>query len=118
MTACSSRPCRTRSPATLPAPGVRVPAATHRAAAPSSRGATPAAPPPRARRPAPPQINANGAKQQDGRALRRYRGRWKVERLFAWLQHFRRLVTRWEYHAENFLGFVRLGCLKLLLRYL
>jgi hypothetical protein len=40
-----------------------------------------------------------------------------VERLFAWLEHFRRLVTRWEYHAENFLGFVRLGCLKLLLRY-
>ncbi|MBZ2184196.1 MAG: IS5 family transposase [Bryobacter sp.] len=56
------------------------------------------------------------SKTQDGRALRRYRGRWKVERLLAWLQHFRRLVTRWEYHAENFLGFVRLGCLKPLLR--
>jgi len=58
----------------------------------------------------------NRAKTQDGRPLRRYRRRWKVERLFAWLHHFRRLVTRWEYHVENFLGFVRLGCLKLLLR--
>ena len=58
------------------------------------------------------------SKTQDGRKLRRYRRRWRVERLFAWLHHFRRLVTRWEYHIENFLGFVRLGCLKLLLRYL
>lgn len=55
---------------------------------------------------------------QDGRPLRRYRRRWKVERLFAWLHHYRRLVTRWEYHIENFLGFARLGCLHLLLRYL
>jgi len=57
-------------------------------------------------------------KTQDGRKLRRYRHRWKVERLFAWLHNFRRLVTRWEYHIENFLGFVHLGCLQLLLRYL
>jgi transposase len=55
---------------------------------------------------------------QDGRKLRRYRRRWKVERLFAWLHHFRRLVTRWEYHIENFLGFVQLACLHLLLRHL
>lgn len=55
---------------------------------------------------------------QDGRPLRRYRRRWKVERLFAWLQSFRRLVTRYEYHAENFLGFVQLGCIVILLRHL
>lgn len=55
---------------------------------------------------------------QDGRPLRRYRRRWRVERLFAWLHNFRRLVIRWEYHVENFLGFVRLGCLQLFLRYL
>jgi transposase len=54
---------------------------------------------------------------QDGRPLRRYRRRWTVERLFAWLQWFRRLVTRWEYHVENFLGMVRLGCMKIMLRY-
>jgi transposase len=42
--------------------------------------------------------------------------RWRVERLFAWLHHFRRVVTRWEYHIENFLSLVRLGRIKLLLR--
>jgi transposase len=60
----------------------------------------------------------NRKKSQDGRPLRRYRRRWKVERLFAWLQNFRRLVTRWEYHADNFLGFVQLGCIVILLRHL
>ena len=46
---------------------------------------------------------------QDGRPLRRYRTRWRVEQLFAWLHHFRRLVIRWEYHVENFFGMVRLA---------
>ena len=54
---------------------------------------------------------------QDGRKLRRYRRRWKVERLFAWLQNFRRLIVRYEYHVENFLGMVHLGCIKILLRF-
>jgi transposase len=58
------------------------------------------------------------SKTQDGRKLRRYQRRWKVERLFAWMHWFRRLVTRYEYHIENFLGMVRLACLKLLLRYI
>jgi len=40
-----------------------------------------------------------------------------IERLFAWLQNYRRLVTRWERHAENFLGFLRLGCICILLRH-
>jgi transposase len=55
---------------------------------------------------------------QDGRQLRRYVRRWKVERLFAWLQNYRRLVTRWERHEQNFLGFVQLGCICILLRHL
>ncbi|HTS12424.1 MAG TPA: IS5 family transposase [Candidatus Limnocylindrales bacterium] len=55
---------------------------------------------------------------QDGRCLRRAKRRWVVERLFARLQCFRRLVTRWERHAENYLAMVHLGCLKILLRYL
>ncbi|HEY3615649.1 MAG TPA: IS5 family transposase [Candidatus Sulfotelmatobacter sp.] len=58
------------------------------------------------------------SKSQDGRKLRRYRRRWKVERLFAWMHNFRRLVIRWEYHIENFLGFVHLACLHLLLRHI
>jgi len=55
-------------------------------------------------------------KTQDGRALRRYKRRWTVERLFAWLQNFRRLVVRDEYHSINFLGMVQLGCVIILLR--
>jgi transposase len=54
---------------------------------------------------------------QDGRPLRRYKRRWKVERLFAWLHNFRRLVVRYEYYAENFLAMLRLGCIIILLRY-
>ena len=57
------------------------------------------------------------ARTQDGRKLRCYRRRWKVERLFAWLQNFRRLVVRYEYHVENFLAMVQLGCVKILLRF-
>jgi transposase len=53
---------------------------------------------------------------QDGRALRRYKRRWKVERLFAWLGNFRRLVVRWERNAMNYLGFLQLGCALILLR--
>jgi transposase len=64
--------------------------------------------------------NRRGRRQktQDGRKLRRYRRRWKVERLFAWMHNFRRLVTRWEYHVENFLGFVHLTRLHMVLRHL
>lgn len=55
---------------------------------------------------------------QDGRPLRRYVRRWKIERLFAWLFNFRRLVVRYEYHAENFQGFLHLAAAVILLRYL
>ena len=55
---------------------------------------------------------------QDGRPLRRYLRRWKIERLFAWLFNFRRLVVRYEYHAENFQGLVHLAAAVILLRYL
>jgi transposase len=54
----------------------------------------------------------------DGRWFRRYRKRWKIERLFAWLHNFRRLVIRWEYHAANYLAFLQLGCAIILLRHL
>src|SRR6266498_5222507 len=55
---------------------------------------------------------------QDGRTLRRYRRRWKIERLFAWLQNYRRLVVRYERYAENFLGMLYLGCCVILLRHI
>ena len=55
---------------------------------------------------------------QDGRPLRRYKRRWKIERLFAWLFNFRRLVVRYEYHIENFQGLLHLAGALILLRYL
>ena len=67
---------------------------------------------------APHRRNRKKPKTQDGRKLRRYKRRWKIERLFAWLHNFRRLVVRYERRAENYLGFVRLGCIVILLRYL
>jgi transposase len=53
---------------------------------------------------------------QDGRKLRRHRRRWKIERSISWLQNFRRLVTRYEYYAHLFHGFVQLACLIVVLR--
>ncbi len=48
--------------------------------------------------------------------LRRYERRGLVERFFAWLQWQRRLLVRWEYYAGNFLGFVQLASIVILLR--
>lgn len=67
---------------------------------------------------APHRCPRSRAHTQDGRPLRRYRRRWKVERLFAWLHNFRRLVTRWEFHPENFLTMLHLACAVILLRHL
>jgi transposase len=66
---------------------------------------------------APHRGNRTAPKTQDGRPLRRDQRRWKVERLFAWLQNFRRVSVRHEYRAENYLGFVCLGCILILLRW-
>lgn len=52
---------------------------------------------------------------QDGRKVRRYRRRWKIERSISWLQNFRRLVTRFEHYAHLFHGFVQLACLIIVL---
>jgi transposase len=55
-------------------------------------------------------------KTQDGRMLRRYKRRWMIERFFSWIQWHRRLLVRWEYYARNFLGFVHLACICILLK--
>ena len=67
---------------------------------------------------APHRSNRKRPKTQDGRKLRRYKRRWKIERLFAWLDNCRRLVVRYERRVENYLGLVRLRCIFILLRYL
>ena len=53
---------------------------------------------------------------QDRRRLRRYERRWLVERFFVWIQWQRRLLVRWEYYAENYLGIVQLASITFLLR--
>jgi len=58
------------------------------------------------------------SRKPDGRSLRRYRRRWKVERRFAWLKQFRRINIRWDHKGENFFGIVHLGCLVVRLRHL
>ncbi len=65
---------------------------------------------------APHRSNRKKAATQDGRKLRRYKRRWKVERLMAWLENFRRVIARYDYYAENYQGFVQPGCLVILLR--
>ena len=65
---------------------------------------------------APHKSNRKKPKTQDGRKLRRYKRRWKIERLFAWFHNFRRLVSRYEYKPENFLGFLYLACIVIVLK--
>jgi transposase len=60
---------------------------------------------------APHRSNRKRPTTQDGRMLRRYQHRWKVERTFAWFGNFRRLVVRWEYSLIMYLAFFHLACL-------
>jgi transposase len=53
---------------------------------------------------------------QDGRALRRYRRRWKIERTIAWLHAFKRIVTRNEFYSYLYHGFLKLACLMIVIR--
>ncbi len=55
-------------------------------------------------------------KTQDGRVLRRYKRRWKVERTISWFQNFRRLCIRYEKSTMLFQGFLHLGCSMILLK--
>ena len=53
---------------------------------------------------------------QDGRKLRRYRRRWKVERFFAWLGNFRRLLVRHERYLANYEAMVHLATIIIIIR--
>lgn len=55
-------------------------------------------------------------KTQDGRPLRRFKRRWAVERFFAWLQNYRRIVVRYEKKLINFLGFVQLATIAIFMK--
>ncbi|WP_397568372.1 transposase [Schlesneria sp. T3-172] len=53
--------------------------------------------------------------RQDGRRLRRYASRWKVERTISWLGYQRRLLVRHEYYPHLFEGFFHLACVMICL---
>ncbi len=65
---------------------------------------------------APHKRNRKQKNTQDGRKLRRYKRRWVVERFFAWIQNYRKIVVRYEYYLENFIGFVQLASAMILLK--
>jgi transposase len=65
----------------------------------------------------PHRSNRKKACRQDGRALRRYRHRWKIERTISWLGNWRRLLVRHEHYAHLFEGFVHWACLLLCLNW-
>jgi transposase len=66
----------------------------------------------------PHRSNRRKPKVQDGRKLRRYCRRWKIERTIGWVLNFRRLVVRYEREISQFYGFVHLACLMITLRQL
>lgn len=66
----------------------------------------------------PHKINRKKPPTQDGRPLRRYRKRWKVERTFSWFGNYRRLVVRWERSLSIYLAFFHLTCLLITLNQL
>jgi transposase len=62
--------------------------------------------------------NRKRAATQDGRKLRRYKRRWKVERAFAWLGNFRRLVVRYERSLKLYRAFFHVALVLITLRQL
>ena len=54
----------------------------------------------------------------DPAKLLAYRRRWRVERTFAWLTNFRRVLVRYERHSYIYRAFVHLACALITLRQL
>ncbi len=65
---------------------------------------------------APHRLNRSKPPTQDGRALRRYRRRWIVERTIAWLGNYRRLTTRWDRSLTIYQAFFHIACFMIVLR--
>ena len=65
---------------------------------------------------APHRGNRSKPRTQDGRALRRYKRRWNVERIIAWLGNFRRLVVRYERSDTIYEAFFNIACFMIVLR--
>jgi len=67
---------------------------------------------------APHKKNRKSPPAQDGRKLRRYRNRWKVERTIAWIGNYRRVAIRWDRSITIYRAFVHIACLLILIRHL
>ena len=54
------------------------------------------------------------ARGEEAQAIKRQAGfkarRWVVERTHSWMNRFRRILTRWEKKAENYLALLHLVC--------
>ena len=58
---------------------------------------------------APHRSGRKARRLQDGRSLRRYRHRWTVERTFAWLGNWRRLLVRHERDVRVYHAFLQIA---------
>jgi transposase len=56
------------------------------------------------------------ASRNDGRRLRRYRRRWKIERTNAWLHCYRGLAVRWSHYLFMYGGLVYLAFIHMALQ--
>ena len=65
---------------------------------------------------APHRNNRKAKPTQDGRKLRRYKRRWKIERFFAWVFNYRRCVVRYEYKEQNFKAAILIACIMIFLK--
>ena len=63
-----------------------------------------------------PELRCRKKRVQDRRKLRRYRRRWKMERSFAWLGNYRRLVVRYERKVHIYSAFFHIACIITVLR--
>jgi transposase len=55
--------------------------------------------------------NNKQRKYYDGRKIRRYKRRYKIERTFSWFGNSRRLVVRWERDIVVYRAFFHIACL-------
>jgi transposase len=65
---------------------------------------------------APHHRNRKRPATQDGRAFRRYRRRWIVERTIGWLGNYRRLVVRYDRSLTIYRSFFHIACFMIVLR--
>jgi transposase len=64
----------------------------------------------------PHRSNRSKPPTEDGRKLRQYKRRWKVERTLAWFGNFRRLVVRYERNITMYAAFFHVACVLITLR--